>query len=94
MTKNETIKRLQARHDCIEKWCKSGNYEECNAGLCDECDLNYEQGNMGEQREALKTAVHVMQTVDLLTDRPCSVCKNHVSNGCIVWECPFDKING
>ncbi len=60
MTKEEAIKKLQARHDCIEKWCH-GNHEECNTDLCENCDLNYAQGNMGEQRTALKIAIAALK---------------------------------
>lgn len=60
MTKEEAIKRLQARHDCIEKWCK-GCHEECNDSLCDECDLNYDMGNMLEQRQALLMAIAALK---------------------------------
>lgn len=60
MTKQEAINRLQARRDCIEKWCH-GCYEECNKDLCDECDLNYAQGNMGEQRLALTIAIEALK---------------------------------
>lgn len=56
MTKEEAIKKLQARHDCIEKWCR-GIYDECNDSLCDECDLCYDQGTQGEQKEALQIAI-------------------------------------
>lgn len=60
MTKEEAIKKLQARHDCIVKWCR-GIYEECNDSLCDECDLNYDQGTQGEQKEALLIAIAALK---------------------------------
>lgn len=60
MTKDEAIKKLMARQECIEKWCK-GIYEECNDSLCESCDLNYDQGTMGEQKEALLMAIAALK---------------------------------
>lgn len=60
MTKEEAIKRLQARHDCIEKQCH-GHYDECNDSLCDECDLNYDQGTMGQQKISLLMAIAALK---------------------------------
>ena len=63
MTKEEAIKRLQARHDCIEKWCH-GHYEECNEHLCGTCDLNYDQGTQGEQMESILIAIEALKKED------------------------------
>lgn len=60
MTKKEAIKMLQARHDCIEKQCK-GIYEDCNDSLCEECDLNYDQGTMGQQQISLLMAIAALK---------------------------------
>lgn len=30
------------------------------------------------------------QILDLLTDRPCAVCRFHKENGCSKWDCVFD----
>lgn len=60
MTKEEAIKILMARHECIEKWCR-GCYDECNESLCEMCDLNYEQGTQGEQKDALLIAIAALK---------------------------------
>ena len=59
MTNEECIKMLKAKLKCMER-SVSGTDEECNMLMCDNCDLNYAQGNMGEQKEALRTAIKAL----------------------------------
>ena len=89
MTNEEAIKKIKAKHDCMEKWCK-GRYVDCNDSLCDACDLNYEQGNMGEQKEALRMAIKALGLIGLLKGRPCEACI-FSKGACSKWSCPFDK---
>ena len=39
----------------------SGTDFDCNNSNCDECSLCYEQGNMGEQKEALDMAIKALE---------------------------------
>lgn len=56
MTIYKAIRLLLAKLHCMEREV-SGRDQECNARKCDECDLNYEQGNMGEQKECLRFVI-------------------------------------
>lgn len=59
MTKDEAIKMAKARLECLER-STSGLWENCNND-CENCNLNYDQGNMGEQKEWLKFAIKAME---------------------------------
>lgn len=60
MTREEAKKMLKAKLECL-KHETSGMYSDCNRRNCDECSLNYEQGNMGEQKEALDMAIKALE---------------------------------
>ena len=59
MTKEESIAMLKAKRECIEL-DTNGNAELCDRN-CGNCKLNYEQGNMGEQKEALEMAIKALE---------------------------------
>ena len=40
---------------------QNGTDFDCNNSNCDECSLCYEQGNMGEQKEALDMAIKALE---------------------------------
>lgn len=98
MTNEEAIKVNEARLQCIRNRV-SGTVAPCNVGACDGCLLNYKQGNMGEQKEALDMAIKALrgqQTTDedikkYLADRPCDVCVFHKEEGCSKWSCVFEE---
>jgi hypothetical protein len=60
MTIENCTKILIAKEKCMERET-SGIDAECNLHNCDDCSLCYEQGTMGEQKEALKFAVETMR---------------------------------
>ena len=60
MTLEEVIKMLEARLDCMHR-SSSGIDVDCNREKCDDCDLNYAQGTVGEQQEALKEAISALE---------------------------------
>lgn len=60
MTKEEAAKILESKAECMRREI-SGTYADCNYRKCDDCDLNYAQGTMGEQREAIQVAVEALQ---------------------------------
>lgn len=59
MTKDKAIKMAKAKLECLERET-SGLWEKCNND-CENCNLNYDQGNMGEQKEWLKFAIKTME---------------------------------
>lgn len=59
MTREEAIKMAKADLKCMER-DTSGQDEMCNNHKCDECSLNYERGNMGEQKEWLRLAIKAL----------------------------------
>ena len=60
MTNEQAKKMLKAKLECL-KHETSGFYGDCNRCNCDECSLNYEQGNMGEQKKALDMAIKALE---------------------------------
>lgn len=60
MTNEEAKKMLKAKLDCLTYETAGCNYD-CNNHLCDGCNLNYRQGNMGEQIEALDMAIKALE---------------------------------
>ena len=60
MTREQAKNMLKAKLECL-KHETSGYYFDCNRCNCDECSLNYEQGNMGEQKEALDMAIKALE---------------------------------
>lgn len=60
MTIDKCTNMLTAKENCIEHET-SGIDIDCNAHNCDDCSLCYEQGTMGEQKEALIFAVETMR---------------------------------
>lgn len=59
MTLDKAIEMLIAKEQCMERET-SGINSNCNFRYCDNCDLCYEQGTMGEQKEVLKYAAEIM----------------------------------
>ena len=68
MTNKQAVKMLRAKLKCMER-SLSGTDEMCNILACDSCDLNYAQGNMGEQKETLKKAIKALKTVERIEAR-------------------------
>jgi hypothetical protein len=67
MTNEEAKKMLKAKLECFKNETSGINHD-CNMRLCDGCSLNYEQGNMGEQKEALDMAIKALE------QQPCEDC--------------------
>ena len=60
MTIDKCADMFMAKEKCMERET-SGTDTDCNIFNCDNCILCYEQGNMGEQKEALKFAIETMR---------------------------------
>lgn len=60
MNKEEAIRMLKAKLECMTRDV-SGRDSDCIDRRCDECSLNYEQGNMGEQKEWLRMAIEALE---------------------------------
>ena len=67
MTNEQAKKMLKAKLECLKRET-SGTDFDCNNSNCDECSLCYEQGNMGEQKEALDMAIKALE------QEPCGDC--------------------
>lgn len=65
MTDEEAKKMLKAKLECLKRET-SGTDIDCNYRNCDECNLCYEQGNMGEQKEALDMAIKALEQTNTL----------------------------
>ena len=60
MTNEQAKKMLKAKLECLKNETSGINHD-CNMRLCDGCSLNYEQGNMGEQKETLDMAIKALE---------------------------------
>ncbi len=60
MTSEQAIKMAKADLKCMER-DTSGQDEMCNSHRCDECSLNYERGNIGEQKEWLRMVIKALE---------------------------------
>jgi rubrerythrin len=60
MTREEAIRMLKAKLECMTRDV-SGSDDDCNRKLCGECHLNYEQGNMGEQKEYIRMSIEALE---------------------------------
>lgn len=67
MTTENAKNMLFAKMHCIKRRT-SGIHKECNDHNCDECELNYSQGNMGEQIQALERAIKALELLQILDD--------------------------
>ena len=76
MTKDEAIKMAKAKLECLER-STSGLWENCNND-CENCNLNYDQGNMGEQKEWLKFAIKAMEQGPIYFP-PCVDCNTKMN---------------
>ena len=56
----DAIKMAKADLMCMERDV-SGQDEMCNSHKCEECSLNYERGNVGEQKEWLRMAIKALE---------------------------------
>ena len=63
MTNEQAKKMLKAKLECLKRET-SGTDFDCNNSNCDECSLCYEQGNMGEQKEALDMAIKALKQMN------------------------------
>ena len=68
MDNQEAIEILTAKVECMRRET-SGIDIDCNYRNCDECDLCYKQGTIGDQREALDMATSALQEKDSLIAR-------------------------
>lgn len=80
MTPQEAKKMLKAKLECLKRET-SGTDIDCNYRNCDECNLCYEQGNMGEQKEALDMAIKALEQTRWI---PCEERLPEEAYGCIV----------
>ena len=60
MKTSEAIEKLRAYHKCQSLQVK-GIYEDCNEKLCDNCDLCYAQGNVGEHIKSIEIAIQALE---------------------------------
>ena len=60
MTTTEAVEMMKAKLECMTRDV-SGIDQDCNAKNCDECNLCYAQGNMGEQKEWLRMGIEALE---------------------------------
>ena len=60
MKTSEAIEKLRAYYKCQRLQVK-GIYEDCNDNLCDNCDLCYAQGTVGEHIKSIEIAIQALE---------------------------------
>ena len=90
MTNEEAREMLIAKLKCLRRET-SGTDTECNNRNCVECPLNYEQGNMGEQKEALETAIKALEQQPILDKIKTEIAK--MNEGVSKMLMPFDGLD-
>ena len=60
MKTSEVIEKLRAYLKCQRLQVK-GIYEDCNDKLCDNCDLCYAQGTVGEHIKSIEIAIQALE---------------------------------
>lgn len=68
MNNSEVLEKLRAYLKCRERQVK-GIYYACNNKKCDDCDLCYMQGTIGEHIEAIEVATQALEK--LKDNEPC-----------------------
>lgn len=89
MTNQEAIIMAKAKLKCIENET-SGRGELCSRE-CNDCELNYAQGNMGEQQEWLKKAISAMEITSAMEKqipKKPEVDQVQEIRFCTVYKCP------
>lgn len=83
----ETVTRLKAYVECFRRKtrCTRVSSEECNDDLCDGCNLNYAQGNVGEHLKDIETAIRVLEKQS---------CEDAVSRQRVIEELRYMDNNG
>lgn len=87
ITASEAKAMLQAKLECMKQKDLKCIGEGCD-GDCDNCHLNYEQGNWGEQKKAMEVAI---KALGLTEERTPDLEGDGYSDGHLVydtWICP------
>ena len=60
MDKRDALEKLKGYYKC-QKMQVKGNYEDCNESKCDNCELCYMQGTIGDHIESVEIAIKVLE---------------------------------
>ena len=88
MKESESIEKLRAYYNCQRLQAK-GIYEDCNEKLCDNCNLCYAQGNVGEHIKSIEIAIHALEKQ--IPKKPIYERDGYAPDGTFVfniWICP------
>ena len=89
MTEIEAIEKLRAYHKCQRLQVK-GIYEDCNEKLCDNCDLCYAQGTVGEHIKSIEIGIQALekQIPKKRDNYSCPICSHYFEDGECFTYCP------
>lgn len=88
MKESEAIEKLRAYCKCQILQVK-GTYEDCNNKRCDDCDLCYAQGTVGEHIKSIEIAIHALKKQ--ISKKPTYEGDGYAPDGTFVldeWLCP------
>ena len=89
MTNSEAIEKLRAYLKCQSLQVK-GIYEDCNEQLCDNCDLCYAQGTVGEHIKSIEIGIQALekQISKKRDNYSCPICSHYFEDGECFTYCP------
>ena len=89
MTESEAIEKLRAYLKCQSLQVK-GIYEDCNEQLCDNCDLCYAQGTVGEHIKSIEIGIQALEKhISKKRDNySCPICSHYFEDGECFTYCP------
>ena len=89
MTNSEAIEKLRAYLKCRSLQVK-GIYEDCNEQLCDNCDLCYAQGTVGEHIKSIEIGIQALekQISKKRDNYSCPICSHYFEDGECFTYCP------
>ena len=89
MMESEAIEKLRAYLKCQSLQVK-GIYEDCNEQLCDNCDLCYAQGTVGEHIKSIEIGIKALekQISKKRDNYSCPICSHYFEDGECFTYCP------
>ena len=89
MTESEAIEKLRSYLKCQSLQVK-GIYEDCNEQLCDNCDLCYAQGTVGEHIKSIEIGIQALekQISKKRDNYSCPICSHYFEDGECFTYCP------
>ncbi len=80
----KSAEMIRARLECLTRET-SGTNDDCNFHKCDNCEFNYAQGNVAEQKEWMRIAINSLEAWNRVIEKMQKLrgCTCYASDGII-----------